>query len=135
GCGAVQALRLDRREKQDRADPAVVGFPRLRVRQPPCAIREILRRCVLPGEDQRLPQLRLEAGRGFGRCSPCSAAPWGRGLRRFRWFRAPGNSRQDTQKSLKSKAVIQWRGALGHLGAAVKRDPFLTIRYSHICYT
>ena len=116
GRRALHALRLDRRQKQDRADAAVVGLPRLRVRQPPPAIREVLWRGVVPGEDQRLPQLRLEARRGAGRCGAGPAAAGGRGLRRCRWlqraFRAGFSLR--TQKSLKSQVLIEsGSGAMG----------------------
>ena len=44
-----------------RADAPDLGFPRLRIRQPPPAIREILRRRLVPGEAERLPQFRLQA--------------------------------------------------------------------------
>ena len=38
-----------------------LGLHRLGVRQPPPAVREVLRRRLVPGEAERLPQLRLQA--------------------------------------------------------------------------
>ena len=40
----LHAVRLDGREIANRAGAAALGFPRHRVRQPPPAIREVLRR-------------------------------------------------------------------------------------------
>ena len=45
-----------------------------RIRQPPRAIRKILRRRVVPGEAEPLSQFRLQARRGFGRPRAQSAA-------------------------------------------------------------
>ena len=61
---ALYALGVDRRQDARRADAAALGFPRLRIRQPPPAIREILRRRLVPGEAERLPQFRLQARDG-----------------------------------------------------------------------
>ena len=57
GYGALHALGLDRRQKQDRLDAAALGLHRLGIRQPPPAIREVLWRGVVFGEDQRLSEL------------------------------------------------------------------------------
>jgi 4-hydroxyphenylacetate 3-monooxygenase len=65
--GALHALGFDRRQGPCRADAVDVGLHRLGIRQPPPAVREILRRCVVPGEDERQPLLRLETGDGAGR--------------------------------------------------------------------
>ena len=69
--GALSAVGLDRRQEPDRADAASVGLPRLRVRQPPSAVRKVLWRRVVSGEAERLPELRFQArgslgGRGAG---------------------------------------------------------------------
>ena len=68
-------------KEQGRADAVALGFHRLGVRQPPPAVREILWRGVVSGEDQRLSQFRLEAGRRSGRCGAGAAAADGDGLR------------------------------------------------------
>ena len=44
-----------------------LGFHRLGIRQPPPAVREVLRRRVVPGEAERLSQLRLQARHRAGR--------------------------------------------------------------------
>ena len=46
----LHALGLSRRQDARQIDAADLGFPRLRIRQPPRAVREILRRAVVRGE-------------------------------------------------------------------------------------
>ena len=55
------------RARAHRADAAGMGFHRHRVRQPPPAIREVLRRRGLSGENEHVPLLRFRAGNRHGR--------------------------------------------------------------------
>ena len=64
---ALHAGRLDRRQDPRRAAAPDLGLHRLGVRQPPPAVREVLRRRLVPGEAERLPQLRLQARHRAGR--------------------------------------------------------------------
>ena len=54
-------------QEPHRAVAPRLGLHRLGVRQPPPAVREILRRRLVPGEAERLPQLRLQARYRAGR--------------------------------------------------------------------
>ena len=66
--------------RQDRLDAAALGLHRLGIRQPPPAVREVLWRGVVFGEDQRLSKFRLEACRGAGRRRAGSTTDSWRGL-------------------------------------------------------
>ena len=50
------------------SDAARLGLHRHRVRQPPPAIREVLRRRLVPRENEHVPRLRLRSGGRIGRC-------------------------------------------------------------------
>ena len=63
----LHALGLVRREDARQTDAADLGFPRLRIRQPPSAIRKILRRPVICGEAESLSRFRLQTRRRAGR--------------------------------------------------------------------
>ncbi len=58
---ALHALGVIERQGQGRADAARLGLHRLGIRQPPSAIREVLRRRFVHREAERLPQLRFQA--------------------------------------------------------------------------
>ena len=73
----LHAVRQGRCEDAGRDPAHGVGFHRLRVRQPPRAVREILRRRLVPGEAERQPLLRLQARHRDGRRRAGAAA--GRG--------------------------------------------------------
>ena len=135
GYRALHALGLDRCQEQGRADAAAVGLHRLRIRQPPPAIREILRRRVVPGEAERLPQLRLEAGRRAGRRGAGPAAgrrrPERIGLSVGLSAALPDRSGA-SKKALNSRCL---RKQQRRKAAETEHGRFLTIRCGHICYT
>ena len=71
---ALYALGHHGRAIAHRAGAAVVGLPRHRVRQPPPAIRKILRRLAVDREAERLSQFRFQARDRAGRSRAQSAA-------------------------------------------------------------
>ena len=73
---ALHALGHHGREIAHRAGAAVMGLPRHRVRQPPPAIRKILRRLAVDREAERLSQFRFQAGDGAGRSRAQSCRRW-----------------------------------------------------------
>src|SRR5262249_57766795 len=74
GYRALHAVGILGREDQGGSDAARLGLHRFGIRQPPPAIREVLRRRLVPGEAERLSQLRLHAGERAGRRRAQSAA-------------------------------------------------------------